>query len=71
MESEKRILDIAMCIDCGWEGNREECDIDGEFSEWHGRSFEYEICPECGGGVELTNSEHGDLDPIDYTKKLE
>lgn len=43
----------AICIACDWEGYRSECEKDGEYSEWHGRSFEYDICPICGGGVEL------------------
>lgn len=58
---EKNKLDLAMCIDCDWQGNIQDCDSDGDYSEWHGRSFEYHICPECGGGVELTNAEYGDL----------
>lgn len=53
-------LDYAMCIECDWNGDREECEIDYEYSEWHGRDFEFPICPKCGGGVELTNKELGD-----------
>ena len=58
-----RLLDWAMCIDCEWEGEIEACESDYEYSEWQGRDIEYKTCPKCGGGVELTNKEYGDLPP--------
>lgn len=57
----RNVLDWAMCIDCDWEGSPNECEKGSEYSEWHDRDFVYFICPECGGGTELTNAEHGDL----------
>lgn len=66
MENTK--LDVAMCLDCDWEGKITECDQDSDYDEFWGRECHYLICPKCGGPVELSNSEFGDL-PEEFFKK--
>lgn len=61
-------LDVAMCLDCDWQGKTSECDTDIDEDEFWGRLLTYPICPECGGAVELSNSEYGDLPKEFYNK---
>lgn len=69
MENEK--LDSAMCLDCEWQGKTSECDRDSDYDEFWGRDYNYPICPECGGPVELSNSRYGDLPKEFFNKNQE
>lgn len=40
------------CIECGWNGDVKECELDTEYDEFKGVDRTYPICPKCGGGVE-------------------
>lgn len=56
----KNKLDWAMCIECSHECEVDECNVDYDYDEFRGLEIPYYICPECDGGIELTNKEYGD-----------
>ena len=44
-------VDLASCLDCGWEGPKHKCDVMVE-GDWEGGHCYVDICPECGGPIE-------------------
>ena len=55
-EAQEEAKPTASCLDCDWQGELDEADIDhcGDWDEFKGQHVAALFCPRCGGGVEVS-----------------